>query len=98
MLDGYKLRLTSLTLWEVNNMNKTELSESGFELWQQIGRVNHSILLIRQQELRQHHIPVRQFHLLIAIRDIGPNATLSELAKRMERGQRWTPLLGQQGG
>lgn len=83
---GYKL-LESFTLWEVNNVNKTELSENGFELWQQIGRVNHAILLIRQQELRQLHIPVRQFHLLIAIRDLGPNATLSELSKRMERGQ-----------
>ena len=66
-------------------MNKTTKSESSFELWRLIGKVNHSILLIRQRELRQHHIPVRQLQVLATINDMGSAATLSELAKRVER-------------
>jgi len=66
-------------------MNKTTKSESSFELWRLIGKVNHSILLIRQRELRQHHIPVRQLQVLAAINDMGSAATLSELAKHVER-------------
>ena len=59
--------------------------ESDFELWRLIGKVNHSILLIRQRELRKHHIPVRQLHVLATIKDLDSKATLSELAKRVER-------------
>jgi len=66
-------------------MNKTTKSESSFELWRLIGKVNHSILLIRQRELRQHHIPVRQLQVLAAINDMGSATTLSELAKHVER-------------
>lgn len=66
-------------------MNKMTKLESSFELWRLIGKVNHSILLIRQKELRQHHIPVRQLHVLGAINDLGSKATLWELAKLVER-------------
>jgi DNA-binding MarR family transcriptional regulator len=45
--------------------------------------------LIRQQELKQqlkqHHIPIRQLYVLRAIRDLGPDVTLSDVAKRVER-------------
>ena len=66
-------------------MGRTNLAESSFELWRLIGRVNHAILLRRQRELRQHRIPVRQLHVLGAIKDLGPRATLSEVAKLVER-------------
>jgi len=66
-------------------MKQKTSGESSFELWRLIGRVNHLILLRRQRELRQHHIPVRQLHVLVTIRDLGPMATLSEVAKRVER-------------
>jgi len=54
-----------------------------------IGSIHHSISLIRQQELKQqlkqHHIPIRQLYVLRAIRDLGPDVTLSDVAKRVER-------------
>ena len=66
-------------------MKQKTSGESSFELWRLIGRVNHLILLRRQRELRQHRIPVRQLHVLVTIRDLGPMATLSGVAKRVER-------------
>ena len=70
---------------KVNSMKKINSSETSFELWRLIGRVNHLILLRRQRELKQHHIPVRQLHVLVTIRDLGPMATLSAVAQRVER-------------
>lgn len=66
-------------------MKKETSSEVSFELWRLIGRVNHAILVHRQRELRQHHIPVRQLGVLVAISELGSAATLSEVAKRLER-------------
>ena len=66
-------------------MNKMNTTESSFELWRLIGRVNHSILVHRQRELRKHHIPVRQLWVLIAITELGPSATLAKVAKELER-------------
>jgi len=66
-------------------MKKINSTETSFELWRLIGRVNHVILLRRQRELKQHHIPVRQLHVLVTIRDLGPMATLSAVAQRVER-------------
>jgi DNA-binding MarR family transcriptional regulator len=66
-------------------MGKPKLSKSNFELWLLIGRVNHSVNLIRQRELNQYDIPIRQIHVLRLIQDLGQKATLSELAKQIER-------------
>ena len=66
-------------------MRKTNSNRLDFELWRLIGRVNHSILLLRQRELRQHRIPVRQLHILGVIKDLGQNATLNEVAMVVER-------------
>jgi len=66
-------------------MNTPKLSKSNFELWLLIGRVNHSVNLIRQRELNQYSIPIRQIHVLRLIQDLGQKATLSELAKQIER-------------
>ena len=66
-------------------MQQQTLSESNFDLWLLIGRVNHAIMLLRQKELGLHHIPVRQTLFLYTLDSLGARATLSEIAKVMER-------------
>ena len=66
-------------------MKKTTLSKSNFDLWSLIGRVNHTIVLLRQKELSQYHIPVRQLHVLRTIQELGSKATLSDIATQVER-------------
>jgi DNA-binding MarR family transcriptional regulator len=66
-------------------MGKTQLSESNFGLWGLIGELSHSIMLIRQKELSQFHIPVRQYNILRAIQSLGPNATVAQVAKQVQR-------------
>jgi len=70
-------------------VNKNKILNNNSEIWNLIGSIHHSISLIRQQELKQqlkqHHIPIRQLYVLRAIRDLGPDVTLSDVAKRVER-------------
>lgn len=66
-------------------MNKRTVADSNFELWLLIGKISHSIFLARQKELRQYSIPARQLQVLHVIKDLGANATLSEVAKLAER-------------
>lgn len=66
-------------------MKNPNISESNFELWLLIGRVNHAILQLRQKELNQHRVLVRQYHILRTIQDLGSKATLSAVAKAVDR-------------
>jgi len=66
-------------------MKTKTLSESNFELWTLIGRLNHIIVLHRQKELSLYKMPLRQLHVLRTIKALGPKATLSEVAKQVER-------------
>jgi DNA-binding MarR family transcriptional regulator len=66
-------------------INKTTLSETCLDLYKKIESVNHTISLLRQNELNQHEIPLRQLHVLRAIQVLGSNATLSQVAERVER-------------
>lgn len=66
-------------------MIKKTLSQSNLNLFLSIGSLNHSILLARQRELNQFHIPLRQYQVLNTIQDLGPKATLTKVAKRVER-------------
>jgi len=66
-------------------MKKIARSEANFNLWLLIGKVNHSIVKIRQRELTQYDIPVRQLHALRIICLLGPRATLSEVASQVGR-------------
>jgi DNA-binding MarR family transcriptional regulator len=70
-------------------MEKKILDLSSFQLWLLIGKVNYSIFLARQRELNRYSIPVRQLHVLRAIHDLGSKATLSEVARRVERETHW---------
>ena len=67
------------------NKKKPNISDNNSEIWNLIGSVHHSVYLIRQHELKQHGIPIRQLYVLRAIRDLGPNVSLSDIAKRVER-------------
>ena len=66
-------------------MDKPNLSESSFALWHLIGSVHHSLLLPRQKELNPYNLPARQAYVLRVIQDLGPQVTLSKLAKKVER-------------
>lgn len=66
-------------------MTKIDRTARDFELWRLIGKVNHGILLLRQRELRKHHVPVRQLQILSTINDLGSKASLNEIAETVER-------------
>ena len=66
-------------------MKKKTLAQSNFDLWTLIGRLNHDIVQLRQKELSPYKIPVRQLFVLRTIRALGPGATLSAVAKQVER-------------
>jgi DNA-binding MarR family transcriptional regulator len=66
-------------------LQKKDKHDYNSETWNMISSIHHSIFFVRQQELKQHHIPIRQLFVLRAIRDLGPGVTLSDIAKRVER-------------
>jgi len=66
-------------------MKKKTLAQSNFDLWTLIGRLNHDIVQLRQKELSLYKIPVRQLYVLRTIRALGPDGTLSAVAKEVER-------------
>ena len=66
-------------------MKKTTSLKSYFDLWLLVIKVNHLTMLAWQKEMDQYQIPARQFYLLRVIKDLGAKATLSELAKQVER-------------
>jgi len=66
-------------------MKNQALSESIFDLWLLIGRVNHAVMLVRQKELNEYNIPTRQTLFLYTLDNLGSKATLAQVAKIMER-------------
>jgi DNA-binding MarR family transcriptional regulator len=50
-----------------------------------MGKINHLTFLARQRELSYYHIPGQQLHVLRIIQELGTKATLSEVAKNVER-------------
>jgi DNA-binding MarR family transcriptional regulator len=66
-------------------MAMKNVSASNFELWLSFGKAHHSVELARQKELNKYGIPHRQTHVLRTIKDLGANATLSEIAKAVDR-------------
>jgi DNA-binding MarR family transcriptional regulator len=69
----------------MNNMGKKTISESNYNLAILLSKVNHSLLLSRQKELRQYLIPIRQAHILRTLKALGSKATTSEVARQVER-------------
>jgi DNA-binding MarR family transcriptional regulator len=66
-------------------MAKENISKTNFDLWNLIGKVRHQIFLARQKELSEHNIAVRQAYVLRTINDLGPKATIYEVARIIER-------------
>jgi DNA-binding MarR family transcriptional regulator len=56
-----------------------------YQLWLLIGKIHHKRMLVRQRELSPYHISTRQLRLLSIIRDLGSNATLTAIAKKVDR-------------
>ena len=82
-------------------MAKQNSSNLNSGLWLLIGKIHHKRILVRQRELIPYNIPTRQLHILGIIHDLGPRATIAEIAKKVERkvdvvsrhcqhGKRWT--------
>jgi DNA-binding MarR family transcriptional regulator len=63
----------------------TNKPENKPDLWLMIGKIHHKRVLVRQRELSPFSIPTRQLHILRIINEMGENATLSEIAKTVER-------------
>jgi len=55
------------------------------DLWLLMGKIHHKRILLRQRELNEYNIPTRQLFMLQIIRDLGSKATISEMAKTVER-------------
>jgi DNA-binding MarR family transcriptional regulator len=66
-------------------MERTSNTISIFDLWLLMGKADHSIMLVRQAELREYRMLVPSFHILYTIQALGSKATLSEVARNVER-------------
>ena len=62
-----------------------QASDLNRSTWLLMGKVHHKRMLIRQRELSQYNIPTRQLYILRIIQELGSKATLSEIAKKVER-------------
>lgn len=66
-------------------MRNATLSKSIDDLWYLLSQVNHKVMILRQKELTKYDIPVRQTIVLFAIQTLGPKASLTNVAERVER-------------
>ena len=66
-------------------MKTQKLSNSNLELWTILGKVRHSIFLVRQKELNQYNLSASHAYLLRIIIDLGSKATIFEVAKKVDR-------------
>lgn len=60
-------------------------SESNDVLYGLISEINHMMFFAIQRELKKYEIPVRQYDLLCAIQSLGPQATINNAAKKIQR-------------
>jgi DNA-binding MarR family transcriptional regulator len=68
----------------MNKQTQSE-SESEFDLYLLMSKVNHALNLARQKELSQYDTTTRQTHVLRVIKSLGSKATLFEVAKQVDR-------------
>jgi DNA-binding MarR family transcriptional regulator len=66
-------------------MEKLTASVSNYELWLLMGKLHHDVFLVRQKELSPYHIPPQQLNVLRTIQFLGEKATLSNIARELER-------------
>ena len=61
------------------------LLDPNYDLMFLIDQLSHSMFLARKKELNNYGIYVRQLRVLFTIRDLGSNATITRIAKRVKR-------------
>ncbi len=66
-------------------MKKAAKPITKFDLFLLMGKINHLTYLSRQKELSHYHIPSQQFYVLRIIQELGTQATLTKVAKHVER-------------
>jgi DNA-binding MarR family transcriptional regulator len=66
-------------------MKKATKPITKFDLFLLMGKINHLTYLSRQKELSHYHIPGQQFYVLRIIQELGTQATLTKVAKHVER-------------
>jgi DNA-binding MarR family transcriptional regulator len=66
-------------------MDKPPVAVSNYELWLLMGKLHHDVVLVRQKELSPYHIPPQQLNVLRTIQYLGEKATLSNIARELER-------------
>jgi DNA-binding MarR family transcriptional regulator len=66
-------------------MNTPKSPVSSLELFLLMGKINHLTVTLRQRELRRYHIPSQQLYVLRIIEELGTKATLSAVAKSVQR-------------
>jgi hypothetical protein len=63
----------------------TSKSTDGDQLWLLLGKIHHKRMLVRQRELSPYNITARELLLLSIIHELGAKATLTTIAKKVER-------------
>jgi DNA-binding MarR family transcriptional regulator len=63
----------------------TSKSTDADQLWLLLGKIHHKRMLVRQRELSPYNITARELLLLSIIHELGAKATLSTIAKKVER-------------
>ena len=66
-------------------MKKSNLTDTNNALWTLIGDVYHQLVLLRQKELTEYHIPFRQLQVLHTLEALDSKSTISELARILGR-------------
>jgi len=68
-------------------VKKRKSSVSNHDLWMLMAEIYHDVLLVRQHELLPCGITPQQLQFLRTIQALGANATISEIAKKVERNR-----------
>ena len=55
------------------------------KVWILIGDLNHKMFWLRQKELSEYNVTARQLHILEVIESLGSKATISTVAKAVNR-------------
>ena len=66
-------------------MENQALFELNFDVWLTIADLQHKMVLIRDKELIRHGITPRQMQIMRLIDALSPEATISVIARAMER-------------
>ena len=66
-------------------MDSQALFELNFEVWLTIADLQHKMVLIRDKELIKYDITPRQMQIMRLIDALGSEATISVIARAMER-------------